>query len=208
MHPGLTLILLTLQGVPEARPGGMPLDIYFRPAWSSTCSIAGGPSEIRLESASGDATNDDMQVMASWPDGRSVNLGVKPGLFPPSERSSGVERGCQGIGVTVPNRQQVVLWLKRDDRPLNGRLVLVLLDTNHLRVLDVVNDAGELIGNGPCAIKGGTGPSETALFDGGADDDPNRRPRVMHIYVVGDRLKLAWGGYVPKTTRLGGCLGQ
>jgi hypothetical protein len=186
----------------------MPLDIYFRPAWSSTCSIAGGPSEIRLESASGDATNDDMQVMASWPDGRSVNLGVKPGLFPPSERSSGVERGCQGIGVTVPNRQQVVLWLKRDDRPLNGRLVLVLLDTNHLRVLDVVNDAGELIGNGPCAIKGGTGPSETALFDGGADDDPNRRPRVMHIYVVGDRLKLAWGGYVPKTTRLGGCLGQ
>ncbi|WP_162207416.1 hypothetical protein [Dyella japonica] len=183
----------------------MPFDIYFKPAWTSSCSIAGGPSEIRFESASGDATNDDMQVMAAWPDGRSVDLGMKPGLFPPTEGSAGLDRGCKGIGVTVPNRQLVVLWLKRDDRPLNGRLALVLLDINRLRVLDVINNVGELIGDGPCLTHGGAGPYETVLYDGGADDDPNRRPRIMRIDVVGERLRLAWAGYVSKTTLLGGC---
>lgn len=208
MHPGLALLFLALQGMPQARPGGLPLEVYFRPTWTSSCSIAGGPSEIRFESVSGDATNDDMQVTASWPDGRSVNLRLKPGLFPQSEGFAGAERGCKGIGVTIPNRQQVVLWLERDDRPLSGRLTLVLLDTNRRRVLDVVNDAGELIGNRPCAIKGRTGLYETMLYDGGADDDPIRLPRVMNIDVVGDRLKLAWGGYMPKTTQQGGCFGS
>jgi hypothetical protein len=208
MRLDLALLLLTLQAVPEARPGGLPLDVYFRPTWTSTCSIQGGPSEIRFQSASGDATNDDMQAVVFWPDGLSVNLGLKPGLFPQSEGFASPDGGCKGIGVTVPNRDQVVLWLERDDRPLNGRLALVLLDTRRHRVLDVVDDAGELIGNGPCEAQGRTVPYETALFDGGADDDPNRLPRVMHIDVVGNRLKLAWGQQIPKAIRRGGCFGS
>lgn len=186
------------------------LATYFRPSWRSPCSVPGGPTSISFTSAGGDATEDDMRVEASWPDGSSTHLGLKPGLFPQSKGFASPDGGCEGLGVMVPRKDQILLWIERDDRPSGPRLVLVLLDTRHHRVLDVVNDAGkEMWGFELCWTKSQPGLYETVLIGGYQDQgqtaEPLGLPRIMRIQVVDDQLKLTWGDWVTKSRREGRC---
>jgi len=176
---------------------------YFRPAWKARCSVEGGPATIVFTSIGGDATEDDMQAVASWPDGSSINLGLKPGLFPQSNGFTSSDGGCEGIGVTVPRQDQMLLWIERDDRPSGSRLALVLLDTRQHRVLDVVNDAGkQMWGSELCWTKSQPDLYETVLVgsyqDRGQAAEPLDLPRTMRIEVVGNQLKLTWGEWVPE----------
>jgi hypothetical protein len=185
-------------------------DTYFRSSWKSTCSVPGGPAIIEFTSAGGDATEDDMQVVATWPDGSSTKVGLKPGLFPQSRGFSSASAGCEGIGVTVPRQDQMLLWIKRDERPARSRMVLVLLDTNQRRVLDLVDDAGnELWGSELCLTKSQPALYETVLVGGyqarGQTAEPLDLPRIMRIEVVGNQLKLTWGDWVSKSHRKGKC---
>ncbi|RDI98754.1 hypothetical protein DVT68_09565 [Dyella solisilvae] len=197
---------------PQAAPAGglNSVPIYFRSSWTSPCSVSGGPTSITFTSAGGDATEDDMLGMASWPDGSSTNLGLKPGLFPQSKGFASPEGGCEGLGVTVPREGQLLLWMERDDRPSGPRLVLVLLDTKDRQVLDVVNDAGkEMWGFELCWTKSQPGLYETVLIgayqDQGQTAEPLDLPRVMRIHVVDDHLKLTWGDWVSKVQQRGKC---
>jgi hypothetical protein len=185
-------------------------DTYFRPSWKSTCSVQGGPTTIAFTSAGGDATEDDMQVVATWPDGTATHLGLKPGLFPQSKGFSSERGSCEGTGVTIPRQDQMLLWIERDSRPAKSRMVLVLLDTNQRRVLDVVNDAGkELWGNELCLTKSQPGLYEAVLVGGyqarGQTAEPLDLPRIMRIEVAGNHLKLTWGDWVSKSHRKGKC---
>ncbi|WP_445145234.1 hypothetical protein [Dyella sp. Tek66A03] len=201
----------TAQAAQAASGGNLSaLGTYFRPAWKSTCSVQGGPTTIAFTSAGGDATDDDMQVVASWPDGSSINLGLKPGLFPQSKGFTSPDGGCEGIGVTVPGQDQMLLWVERDDRPLGPRLALVLLDTRQHRVLDVVNDAGKAMwGFELCSTRLQPGLYETLLVGGyqdrGQTAEPLDLPRMMRIEVVGNQLKLTWGDWASKAHSKGQC---
>lgn len=177
------------------------LDEHFRAAWKANCSVPGGPTSIAFVSASGDATEDDMQVVASWPDGSSTHLGLKPGLFPQSKAMAGAGGGCEGIGVTLPRQDQMLLWIERDERPARPRMALVLLDTRARRVLDVVDDAGsEIWGDDICWTQAHSGLYETVLVGGyqdrGPTAEPLELPRIMRVDVVARRLKLTWGDWV------------
>ncbi|MHA6203726.1 hypothetical protein ACXU4B_04780 [Dyella soli] len=185
-------------------------DTYFRASWKSTCSVPGGPSSIAFTSAGGDATEDDMQVVASWPDGSTTHLGLTPGLFPQSSGFAGGSGGCEGIGVTLPRQDQMLLWIERDERPARSRMALVLLDTSQRRVLDVVNDAGnELWGDEPCLSKAQPGLYEAVLVgayqDRGPTAEPLPLPRIMRIEVIGNRLRLTWGDWLTRSHRKGKC---
>jgi hypothetical protein len=186
------------------------LDRHFRAAWKANCSVPGGPTSIAFVSASGDATEDDMQVVASWPDGSSTHFGLKPGLFPQSEGIAGAGGGCEGMGVTVPRQGQMLFWIERDERPARPRMALVLLDTKERHVLDVVDDAGkEIWGDDICWTQAHAGLYETVLVGGYQDRGPTAEPldlpRIMRIEVVAHRLKLTWGDWVSRSHRKGAC---
>lgn len=185
-------------------------DRHFRAAWKANCSVAGGPASIAFVSTGGDATEDDMQVVASWPDGSSTHLGLKPGLFPQSKAIAGAGGGCEGIGVTVPRQDQMLLWIERDERPARPRMALVLLDTRERRVLDVVDDAGnEIWGEDICWTQTHSNVYETVFVGGYQDRGPTAEPfdlpRIMRVEVAANRLKLTWGDWVSRSHRKGMC---
>lgn len=101
------------------------------------CKLGQQTFSLNIHSESGDVTNDDMQVVLTLPNGRSVKLAVSPAWYHSvGLTSSGVPNLCDTVVVTAVDRQRVLLWLAPDNRPSFEKLSLLLVDLSDGRVLD------------------------------------------------------------------------
>jgi hypothetical protein len=105
--------------------------------WQARCKLGQQAFGVRFHSVSGDVTNDDMQVMLTWPNGRSVKLALPPAWYHSMAlTSAGVPNLCDTVVVTAVDRQHILLWLASDNRPGFDKLSLALVELPDGRVLD------------------------------------------------------------------------
>lgn len=145
-------LALAVEAAPEAQPVAADSSASS-PDWAAQCELparAGRKAqrfEVKFQSPSGDATEDDMQVVLVVGD-RSVPLHIRPHLFWPKGLLSNVQGLCAvPLGAQWGNAMaklsaldvgegRILLLLEEDGRPSLNRLRLVLVDLKRMQVLD------------------------------------------------------------------------
>ena len=114
----------------------------FVSSWQATCSIPGHKFQLTFKSQNGDPTDDDMNTSIHW-DGSDVGkIALKQALFVAGRVQAEAVGQCDKItGVLLPSGD-VLLLLRRDERPIADHLLAVLLNGKTGRVLDTVEDLG------------------------------------------------------------------
>jgi hypothetical protein len=114
--------------------------------WSVVCKNGHNIFTIHFDSPSGDVTNDDMKVSIESSSRDKIQVPLKPAWF--HERASVTQASeqsvCNGIGAFPTKDGTLLIFLSRDNRPSWEQLALVLYDPGSNRVLDHVDNAGDL----------------------------------------------------------------
>ncbi len=114
----------------------------FVPHWNATCRIPGHTIELTFDSRSGAPTEDDMVTSIRRDKQPPITLSLKPALFVAGKIKSAELGQCDNITGVLLKSGNILLLLRRDDRPSEDRLLAVLLNGKTGNVLDVINDLG------------------------------------------------------------------
>jgi hypothetical protein len=140
--PGLALCLGLVAAAPlRAQDPGA---VSHATRWSASCALQGHAFDLHFESASGDVMNDDMQVQLRRPGQPAVRLPLAPAWYRSLAQLGGPPSFCGGLLALAAGGSRVVLVLPYDARPSAESFSVVLLDLDAGRVLDRVEDVGEL----------------------------------------------------------------
>jgi hypothetical protein len=114
------------------------------PEWAISCNGISGIEKITARSASGDPTNDDMNVSIYWANHDRTEIRLPPAWYLLRPALSKGTIGCKGVGVVDLRNGAIALLLAFDGRPGWDHAAVVLLDPHGQAVLDVIPDAGEV----------------------------------------------------------------
>jgi hypothetical protein len=104
--------------------------------------MPGHTFRLIFKSKSGDPTEDDMVASIQMDSGQIILLPLTPALFVPGTLKSTASSQCDNITAQLLESGNLLMFLRRDDRPSGNRLLAVLVDGTTGRPLDVVNDLG------------------------------------------------------------------
>lgn len=166
------------------------------------CKLGQQAFSVTFHSASGDVTNDDMQVILTLPGGHPIRLTAPPAWYHTTGlTSSGVPNLCDIIVATAVDHQHVLLWLASDNRPSFDRMSLLLVDLSDGRVLDrkltfadikTVDDGGTHL-----TLRRNHAGIDVRLVredltDTNDDSAYNFIEDWMHVGVRGNRIEATW----------------
>jgi hypothetical protein len=114
------------------------------PEWTTACNGVRGMQEITARSASGDPTNDDMNISVYWTNHDRSKIRLPPAWYLLRPTLSKRTVGCEGIGVVDLQNGSIALLLMFNGRPGWNHVAVALLDPNKRAVLDVISDVGEV----------------------------------------------------------------
>lgn len=138
------VIVLTLWFAATANAGDRREQFIdrFAPHWQATCQTPQHRFRLVFKSEGGDSAKDDMLVSLQW-DGKSfTSLSLKPALFVAGRLKSDVLSKCDKVTAVLLSTGNLLVVLRRDDRPSEDRLLAVLLDGKTGKTLDVISDLG------------------------------------------------------------------
>lgn len=121
--------------------GETPYESRFTNHWGAECKAPFGPYQVSFDSA-GDPTDDDMTMSIKSGSGNSVPVPLKLSLFVSGRIVPSIASQCDNINTMTFPSGDILLLVKRDDRPLPDRLSAVLLRAKDGAVLDSVLDLG------------------------------------------------------------------
>ena len=114
----------------------------FVPQWQATCQIPGHTFRISFKSQGGDPTEDDMVASIQWDAGPATSLSLQPALFVAGRLDAKVSTQCDNITSVLLQSGNLLVLLRRDDRPSEDRLLAVLVEGETGKPLDVIPDIG------------------------------------------------------------------
>lgn len=135
--------------------GETPYEARFVNHWVAQCSAPFGAYQLSFDSASGDATNDDMKVSLKVGSGSGVPVPLKPALFVTGRLASSSSGQCDNLSTVSFPSGDILLFIQRDDRPLPDRVSAVLLRAKDGALLDSVVDLGAQDGLAKFSQRGG-----------------------------------------------------
>ncbi|WP_170299014.1 hypothetical protein [Massilia eburnea] len=140
----LPILILALATSANARDGQKEFFSRFVPQWQAICQIPGHRFQLQFSSKGGDPTNDDMTASVSWDNGSASELPIKPALFVADAPKVKEPSQCDHVSAFLQETGNVLVVLRRDDRPSSDRYLAVLLDGNDGKVHDVLPDLGAI----------------------------------------------------------------
>jgi hypothetical protein len=114
----------------------------FLPQWQATCQIPGHTFRLNFKSASGDPAEDDMETSMQWDSRPPIFLSLKRALFVKGMLKSEVTSQCDNLTGLLLQTGNLLLLLRRDERPSENSLIAVLLNGKTGNVIDVMYDLG------------------------------------------------------------------
>jgi hypothetical protein len=114
----------------------------FVPQWQASCQIPGHAFRLSFKSEGGDPTEDDMVASIQWDGDPATSLSLKPALFVAGRLNANVSTQCDNITSVLLQSGNLLVLLRRDDRPSVDRLLAVLIEGKTGKPLDVIPDIG------------------------------------------------------------------
>ncbi len=167
-----------------------------QPAADVTDSCAG--FDVRMHSASGDATEDDMIVTIIFPGSEPIAVPQSSALYTPRGTLHNVKNLCGQLTALDAGSDRVLLLLSENNRPSWDRLAAVLLDVRARRILDVRHDLGDIKSkNALVARAAGPGEYDVLLIrellpDSGCDCAEAAIEDWLRLSVKGTKVFMHW----------------
>lgn len=112
----------------------------------ATCQVPGHTFQLLFKSKGGDPTDDDMAASIRWDGGPFTSFLLEPALFVAGKLQSATSSQCDNITAVLLPTGNLLVILRRDDRPSEDRLLAVLLNGRTGKPLDVIRDLGAELG--------------------------------------------------------------
>lgn len=114
----------------------------FAPQWQANCQSPQHRFRLVFKSEGGDSAKDDLLASIQWGGKSFTSLPLKPTLFVAGRLKSDVSSKCDNVTAVLLSTGNLLVVLRRDDRPSEDRLLAVLLDGKTGKTLNVISDLG------------------------------------------------------------------